>query len=657
MVKEVTNNANKSGVSDSAAAASARKGWAESTTAATPYTGSPGGVKIGTVTSNNGSNLVVGIYAEAVAGGVKFWVQVESGTGDLRGFFLDVGSPGGPITRAGSGDNNMNGTGYTFDYGVEIGSSGSSKDYSTNATFTLYDLEGMNLASLLDGAVFGIRATSVGTNNTSVKLVGTASVPEVTVSITANGDVLENAPAAFTLHLDMAVGADMLVTLSNGATVIIPAGATSVAYVNGTQGDDVYIDPSSVSVSITSAVPQSPILTGVMVDDDAAVVNVTDTIDPVIVRLSATPSTSEDGGSIVYSVQLEKTSDGSSVTTANAITVTLTGGQVIVIPAGASSASSDPVPVNRDDVWLEVDAITNRIASATEANAGTTGAFESLTFDDSLVSTQILDDTDPVTVGIYNNDGEREPGDPAYFIIRIDQPLDSDLIVNLSNGATVTVLAGSTEQPYTYEDPPLGDTTVSIESAVVTGKTFESLIVSPDSATVTDPPPDDEHFPTLDKNISHITIYFSAAAGSGLESSDRQGGSSSSGQNGADGLYTVKIDWLENDLKTPDLDSAWSDIYARLLQLNPALTGKEVLGVAIKAGNSESFYALDGDPDVDPIPQRYVDGQPVNTLVVNSGVDTVYTSDSDDDGRNDFFEPAGMSASSGGAHSHVPLLF
>ncbi len=657
MVKEVTNNANKSGVSDSAAAASARKGWAESTTAATPYTGSPGGVKIGTVTSNNGSNLVVGIYAEAVAGGVKFWVQVESGTGDLRGFFLDVGSPGGPITRAGSGDNNMNGTGYTFDYGVEIGSSGSSKDYSTNATFTLYDLEGMNLASLLDGAVFGIRATSVGTNNTSVKLVGTASVSEVTVSITANGDVLENAPAAFTLHLDMAVGADMLVTLSNGATVIIPAGATSVAYVNGTQGDDVYIDPSSVSVSITSAVPQSPILTGVMVDDDAAVVNVTDTIDPVIVRLSATPSTSEDGGSIVYSVQLEKTSDGSSVTTANAITVTLTGGQVIVIPAGASSASSDPVPVNRDDVWLEVDAITNRIASATEANAGTTGAFESLTFDDSLVSTQILDDTDPVTVGIYNNDGEREPGDPAYFIIRIDQPLDSDLIVNLSNGATVTVLAGSTEQPYTYEDPPAGDTTVSIESAVVTGKTFESLIVSPDSATVTDPPPDDEHFPTLDKNISHITIYFSAAAGSGLESSDRQGGSSSSGQNGADGLYTVKIDWLENDLKTPDLDSAWSDIYARLLQLNPALTGKEVLGVAIKAGNSESFYALDGDPDVDPIPQRYVDGQPVNTLVVNSGVDTVYTSDSDDDGRNDFFEPAGMSASSGGAHSHVPLLF
>jgi hypothetical protein len=48
-----------------------------------------------------------------------------------------------------------------------------------------------------------------------------------------------------------------------------------------------------ISVSITSAVPASPIMAAVIVDTDPAVVNVTDTIDPVIVRLSATPSTSE----------------------------------------------------------------------------------------------------------------------------------------------------------------------------------------------------------------------------------------------------------------------------------------------------------------------------------------------------------------------------
>ena len=617
------------------------KGLSESAAIATPYSGSPGGVKIGTVTSNHSTPFVVGVYAEATAGGVQFWVQVESGTGDLRGFFLDVGTPGGPVTRAGRNDNNMNGTGYSFDYGVNIGTSGSSKDYFTQATFTLSDMGGMSLAELLDGATFGIRATSVGMNNSSVKLIGTAEFPEVTVSISPNGDVLENMPAAFTLTLSMPVGEDMLVTLSNGAMVTIPAGSSSVVYTNGRQGDDVFIDPGMISVSITSAVPASPIMAAVIVDTDPAVVNVTDTIDPVIVRLSATPSTSEDGGSITYTARIEKSSDSSLVNAANAITVTLTGGQVIVIPAGASSATSDPVPVDRDDVWVETDAITNSIASVTEANSGTSGAFESLTFDGSTVSTAILDDVDPVTVGIFTADGDRDPGEPANFVIRLDQALDSPMVVNLSTGATITIPAGSTEQTYTIEDPPPGDTTVSISSAGVIGKAFESLTIFPSSATVTDPPSSDDYFPTLGNSISHITIYFAAGAGSGLEASDTRGGTSSGGQAGADGLYTVKIDWLENDPSINDLDDAWPGIYDRLLELNPALEGKSLLGVAIKAGNDESFYALDEDTDPDPIPQRTVNGEPVNTLVLNSGVDTVYNSDGNDDGRNDFFVPAG----------------
>ena len=626
--------------SDPPAASIVRKGLTESAATATPYSGAPGGVKIGTVSSSNGTPFVVGVYAEATSGGVQFWIQVESGTGDLRGFFLDVGTPGGSVTRAGSSSNNMNGTGYSFDYGVEIGSPGSS-DYVTKATFTLSDMGGMSLAELLDGATFGIRATSVGMNGTSVKLIGTAEFPEVTVSIVSNGDVLENAPAQFTLNLSMPVGEDMLVTLSNGAMVTIPAGSSSVMYTNGTQGDDVYIDPGTISVYITSAVPAAPIMAAVIVDSDPAVVNVTDTIDPVIVRLEATPSTSEDGGSIIYTARIEKVSDSSSVNAANDITVTLTNGEVIVIPAGSSSASSDPVPVNRDDVWIETDAITNSIASATEANSGSSGAFESLTFDGSTVSTAILDDVDPVTVGIFTADGDRDPGDPAYFVIRLDQPLDSPLLVNLSTGDSITIPAGATEQAYTVEDPPPGDTTVSITSAGVVGKAFESLTIFPSSATVTDPPFSDDNFPTLSNNISHITIYFSATAGSGLEASDTRGGTSSGGQVGPDGLYTVKIDWLDNDPSIKDLDDAWTDIYARLLELNPALEGKDVLGVAIKAGTSESFYALDGDPDADTIPQRTVNGELVNTLVLNSGVDTVYTSDTNDDGRNDFFVPAG----------------
>lgn len=79
--------------SDSPTASTSRKGLSESAAVASTYSGSPGGVKIGTVSSSNGTPFVVGVHAEATSGGVKFWVQVESGTGDLCGFFLDIGTP------------------------------------------------------------------------------------------------------------------------------------------------------------------------------------------------------------------------------------------------------------------------------------------------------------------------------------------------------------------------------------------------------------------------------------------------------------------------------------------------------------------------------------------------------------------------------------
>jgi hypothetical protein len=52
---------------------------------------------------------------------------------------------------------------------------------------------------------------------------------------------------------------------------------------------------------------------------------------------------------------------GKPVTTNNAITVTLANGEVITIAAGSASGVSDPVAVNRDDVFLEADSISNHI--------------------------------------------------------------------------------------------------------------------------------------------------------------------------------------------------------------------------------------------------------------------------------------------------------
>lgn len=126
---------------------------------------------VGTVT--DGKGLVINVYATQVGNDVVFNIKVESGKADLRGFFLDTddNQRNDCVVKAGSSDNNMNGTGHKFDKGFEIGSSGRGKDDVDHAQITLKNVSLDNL----DGLDFGIRATSVGNGRcgeTSVKLVG-----------------------------------------------------------------------------------------------------------------------------------------------------------------------------------------------------------------------------------------------------------------------------------------------------------------------------------------------------------------------------------------------------------------------------------------------------------------------------------------------------
>jgi len=79
------------------------------------------------------------------------------------------------VTTVGGKDNNMNGTGETFDVGMEIGTAGYMRDDNSEAHFTL---QGVALEDL-DGLTFGVRATSVGEDRTdAVKLLGEFDIPE-----------------------------------------------------------------------------------------------------------------------------------------------------------------------------------------------------------------------------------------------------------------------------------------------------------------------------------------------------------------------------------------------------------------------------------------------------------------------------------------------
>ena len=95
----------------------------------------------------------------------------------------------------------------------------------------------------------------LGSDTTSVTISDEANSAcnQVTVGITANGDVTEGTAPSFTVSINRTLADDFSVTLSNGKTVVISAGQTSAIYSGDTNAEDVYTDPSSETLHITGA--------------------------------------------------------------------------------------------------------------------------------------------------------------------------------------------------------------------------------------------------------------------------------------------------------------------------------------------------------------------------------------------------------------------
>jgi surface adhesion protein len=65
--------------------------------------------------------------------------------------------------------------------------------------------------------------------------------------------VTEDQQPSFTVKVSQALDRPLTVTLSNGDTVTIEAGKTEVEYKTPAQGDDVYNDAGSITLSVTDA--------------------------------------------------------------------------------------------------------------------------------------------------------------------------------------------------------------------------------------------------------------------------------------------------------------------------------------------------------------------------------------------------------------------
>ncbi|MEJ5905506.1 immunoglobulin-like domain-containing protein, partial [Pseudomonas kermanshahensis] len=315
----------------------------------------------------------------------------------------------------------------------------------------------------------------------------------VKVTITADQvSVAENVKPTFTVHINTALAHDLVVTLSNNATVTIKAGETSAPYTHEAQGDDVYKDAGEIELGIKSAVDVDGRAFENLQMGDAASVKVTDTTDDVVAKLTATPSVTE-GGAITYTITLTN-KDGLPIDKHSALTFTLSDGTtVITVPANSTTGFTTVTAP--DNVYVGTnDPVIKSIASVDGADVG---KFENLVLDKTPVSTAVTDEPgtpgnegDLVKVTITADQVSVAENVKPTFTVHINTALAHDLVVTLSNNATVTIKAGETSAPYTHEAQgddvykDAGEIELGIKSAVdVDGRAFENLQLG-DAASV-----------------------------------------------------------------------------------------------------------------------------------------------------------------------------
>ncbi|MBV4503237.1 type I secretion C-terminal target domain-containing protein [Pseudomonas sp. BW13M1] len=298
---------------------------------------------------------------------------------------------------------------------------------------------------------------------------------KVTVTIVGKGDVTEDQQPAFTVKVSQKLDHDLTVTLSNGDKVVIPAGQTEAEYKAKAQGDDVFKDGDTLTVGITDAAVDGKAFENLELGGNASV-QITDTVSEVVATLTADKTTVTEGGQITYTVTLTN-AQGLPVNGHNGLTFTLTDGTKVTVPAG--SASGTFTITAPSDVFVGGQpSIVNKLEGVSGADN-----FEKLTLGKETLTTTVTDDPDTgnkVSVTIVSNGDVTEDLQPS-FTVKVNQKLDQDLTVTLSNGAKVVIPAGQTQVEYKADaqgDDVFKDgssLTVGITDAVVDGKTFENL--------------------------------------------------------------------------------------------------------------------------------------------------------------------------------------
>ncbi|WHS60576.1 LapA family giant adhesin [Pseudomonas sp. G2-4] len=288
------------------------------------------------------------------------------------------------------------------------------------------------------------------------------------------------APSVEELQQAIAAGADPTTALEATAAGATAAGTGGAA---GGGHSFVVLDATAGSVDPTVGFPTEGLSTAAATDDNITALDTNgDTTANALLdstlTLTATPTLTEAGGVLVYTATVTQ----APLTN---LTVTLSNGSVIVIPAGQTTGSVNVPLAPNDTVYNDPSQISVTVT-------GTTGGSGiAVTLPTTPAVTQITDTIDTTTVTLTAGNTVTEGGQITYTAT-LTNPAQTPVTVTLSNGSVITIAAGQTTGTVNVETPANdvynNGSTVSTTITGATGGNFENLVPSttPAVTTITD---------------------------------------------------------------------------------------------------------------------------------------------------------------------------
>ncbi|WLH57587.1 retention module-containing protein [Pseudomonas sp. FP2294] len=341
---------------------------------------------------------------------------------------------------------------------------------------------GSTVSTTITGATGGNFENLVPNTTPAVTTI-TDSVDDTGVTLTATNTVTEGGQITYTATLTNPAQTPVTVTLSNGSVITIKAGESVGTVVVDTPANDVYVNGSTVTTTITGTTGGN--FENLVPNTTPAVTTITDSVDTTTVTLTA-PGDVSEGGQITYTATLSNKADTD-------VTLKLDNGSTIIIKAG-ETVGSVTVDAPGDDVFVDKSTQTVKIVETTGGN------FEKLEVAGDGATTTVNDTIDKVDVVLTATTTVGEGGNIVYTASLVDKAgnpvtnTTNPLTVTLDNGQAITIGVGQSAGTATTVAPNdvyEGNQTVTTAITNVTGGAhFENLVpgTTPVNTTVTDTP-------------------------------------------------------------------------------------------------------------------------------------------------------------------------